>query len=179
MTQIPRILYWSTRYSPLSTLRTQRNSINLRVLLDDKDRRVSISPSPLPPFPPGRGIFVGGLFRPLLPRSRGRRGLGDERASAYSRSVNLLCTLPQVPFATWQGWLNSYRFCILFAPIRGCCFIPTPRSPAEPCFCHDLTCGNFCQKSTCSWAASSAACAVMSPLRMAVNAVSRTLRACS
>ncbi|HQE92020.1 MAG TPA: hypothetical protein PLH19_04940, partial [Anaerolineae bacterium] len=32
----------------------------------------------------------------------------DERASAYSRSVNLLCTLPKVPFATWQGWLNSY-----------------------------------------------------------------------
>ncbi|HQE93320.1 MAG TPA: glycoside hydrolase family 31 protein [Anaerolineae bacterium] len=32
----------------------------------------------------------------------------DERVSADGRRGNLLCTLPPVPFVTWQGRLNSY-----------------------------------------------------------------------
>ncbi len=49
---------------------------------------------------------------PLLPRWRGRRELGDERVITCRRG-NLLCALPKVPFATWQGWLNSYIFSII------------------------------------------------------------------
>gem|GEM_PF-556434 len=72
---------------------------------------------PLPPAPQEGGFWVGVWraakppatppFCPLLPRLRGRRGLGDERVITCRRG-NLLCTLPTVPFATWQGWLNSY-----------------------------------------------------------------------
>ncbi len=89
---------WDMRlnsFPPLSTLRTQRNSIHLRVLLDDKDRRVSMSLFPLLLFPPGRGIFVGGVeggcaalhtpifFAPFSPAGGGEGGWGDERVSAY------------------------------------------------------------------------------------------------
>jgi len=53
------------------------------------------------------------LFRPLLLRLRGRRGLGDKRVSTYGRSVSTLCTISKVPFATWQERLNSYQSYIL------------------------------------------------------------------
>ena len=58
-------------------------------------------------------LHTPSFFCPLLPRWRGRRGLGDERVIAYGRNVNPLCTIPKVPFATWQGWLNSYVFNII------------------------------------------------------------------
>ena len=55
---------------------------------------------PLLPFPPGRGIFVGGVaggeaarhtpifFTPFFPACGGEGGGEDERVIAYSRSVN-------------------------------------------------------------------------------------------